>query len=269
MSIEFKNMKATVGSQNYYAESISISESIDLEHFSALGTKNGGVIASSPPEGTVSINFYITDANEINNIKNSYGTASFSQVKAGPFTMAKALLSSFSVDGDSTSIIKGAATYNYYGQMTSGSTPSKGTVTITPAHGAASDGQLSSIGVNEFLNFSYSFSQSFEINYSMSGEQPNKVVFNEGSEELSIESIISDIDFQKTNLTGSAGLCDSPDGFTERNGEINLYNLCGNHVTDISVSGYLEERTVSSSADSEVIESVTIRQKFVKDEGCQ
>ena len=92
MSVQFKNMKASVGSQDYFAESISISEGIDLEYFSALGTKSQGVIAPTHPEGTFSIDFYITTGNEINNIRNSHGSTAFSEVRAGPFIMKKALL---------------------------------------------------------------------------------------------------------------------------------------------------------------------------------
>ncbi|MFT6604341.1 MAG: hypothetical protein ACJARO_001860 [Bacteriovoracaceae bacterium] len=271
MSVQFKNMKASVGSQDYFAESISISESIDLEYFSALGTKSQGVIASAPPEGTFSIDFYITTGNEISNIKNSYGSAAFSEVRAGPFIMKKALLTSFSVNGDPSSIIKGSATYNYYGQMTSGGSPSKSDVTIIPAHGASSSGQLDSLGVSRFLNFSYSFSQSFDVNYSISGEQPSKVVFNGGSQDLSLEVLMSDIDFDKTAMTGSSGLCLSQDGqtgLTARIAEVNLYNLCGNHVSDLPMSGYLTERSISTAPGSEVIESITITQKYVKDEDC-
>ena len=39
MNLEFKNMKVSVDSQDYYAESVSISEGIDLNYFSPLGTK--------------------------------------------------------------------------------------------------------------------------------------------------------------------------------------------------------------------------------------
>ena len=182
--------------------------------------------------------------------------------------MNKACLTSFSVGGDPASIIKGSLTYNYYGQMSSGSSPSKGDITISPAHGASSSGQLDSVGVTRFLNFEYSFEQSFDVKYSMSGEQPNKVVFVGGSQSLSLDVLMSDVNFEKTNLTGASGFCVSQSGFAERVAEVNLYNLCSEHVADLPISGYLKERSISTSPGAEVIESITVTQKYVKDEGC-
>ena len=109
-----------------------------------------------------------------------------------------------------------------------------------------------------------SFNQSFDVNYSISGEQPSKVIFNGGSQDLSLEVLISDVDFDKTAMTGSSGLC----GLTARTAEVNLYNLCGNHVSDLPMSGYLTERSISTTPGSEVVESITITQKYVKDGGC-
>lgn len=264
-------MLVSVDGQSYYAESVDISESISIEEFSALGTKNANYFPTNKPEGSVNIGFYVTSGSEISSIESQYAETGFVQVSAGPFTMNKALLNSFSVEGDGTNIIKGSLTYNYYGQMKKASTPSQGTATIVPAHGAASDGSLAEFGANQLLNFSYNFSQSFDVEYSLESNDPTKVVYTEGTRELKISNLISDMDFNKTNLTGVNGLCDgsaSSEGFYKREGYITLRNLCNEYVHNLHITGIVQARGIQTQPGGEVIEDITITEKYVADKGC-
>lgn len=271
MSVHFKNMLASIASQDYYAESIDISENIDIQEFSALGTKSSYAFPINRPEGTININFYITSGVEISNIESQYAETGFVQVEAGPFVLKNALLNSFSIQGDATSMIKGSVSYNYYGQMESGSTPSKGTAEIVPAHGAASSGSLLDFGANQLLDFNYNFDQSFEVQYVLGSNDPAKVIFNEATKQLDISNLISDMDFPKTNLTGVDGLCDgsaNSEGFYERTGEIYINNLCQENIYTLPITGFIQQRSLDSQPGGEVVESITITKRFIKDVGC-
>lgn len=268
MSIHFKNMKALIDNQSYYAESIEISESININYFSPLGTKSYGTIPSKPPEGTVNINFYLTTGTEIDVIESGYANTGFSQIQAGPFQLDKALLNSFSVDGSSNSVIKGSASYTYYGQMTSGSIPTKDSATIIPAHGASSSGNFGELGISGVLDFNYSYSQDFNVKYSLSSSGPNKVEFIGGSKQLTLNSVISDTDLEKSNLSGEGGICISNSGISGRQASVGLYNLCQDHVGDLTISGYITSRSISTNPGSEIVQNINVSQKYVKDAGC-
>ena len=207
MSVYYKNLKTTIDGQDYYAESVSMSESIDIEYFSPLGTKSSYTFPSNKPEGQVDMTFYLTTGSEISNIEDQYANTGFVALSVGPFSADNALLNSFSVQGSANNIIKASASYTYYGQMSSGSSPSKQSIEIKPAHGAASTTSLLNIGISDIVEFDYSFSQSFEVKYSLGQNNPSRVIFNDGSKTLQVKSLSSDIDFESTNLTGTNGLC--------------------------------------------------------------
>lgn len=271
MSIYFKNMPVSIDGQTYYAESVDFSESIGIEEFSALGTKQSYYFPSSKPEGSVNVSFYITNSNEVTNIQNQYSETGFVNVQIGPFTLQNSLLNSFAIAGNSTTLIKGSVSYSYYGQMQKGVTPSHATAEIKPAHGAASTASMQNFGYSGLLNFDYNFSQSFDVQYQIGGSTPSKVVFNEATIDLQIEGLISDVVFDKTNLTGTNALCDgsaAEEGFYQRQGQINLKNLCENNVGTININGFVQERSMSVEPGGEVVEKVKITEKYVADKGC-
>lgn len=271
MSVHYKNLKTTIDGQDYYAESVSMSESIDIEYFSPLGTKSSYAFPSNKPKGQIDMTFYITTGSEISNIEDQYGTTGFVSLNAGPFSANNALLNSFSVQGSSNNIIKASASYTYYDQMFSGSTPSKQSVEIKPAHGAASIASLSNLGISGITEFDYSFSQSFDVKYSLGQSEPSRVIFNDGSKELQVKSLLSDVDFESTNLTGSEGLCNqdpNTDGFSVKNLNISLNNLCSENIGSLNISGYLSERSITADPGGEVIETVKVVEKYVREVGC-
>ena len=263
-------MITSVGEQRYYAESVSLSESINIEYFAPMGTKNYSAFPASKPEGSIDISFYITTGSELETIKSGYADTGFCNIQVGPFSTNQALLSSFSVSADASNIIKGSLSYSYYGQIESGSVPDQSGASIIPAHGAASSGSLGGFGASEILSFEYSFSQSFDVKYSLGSVSPSKIVMTDAARSLSINNLISDVDYEKTNLTGSSGLCDNNDGkgFTKKSGFIDLRNLCREHIGFLDITGYIESRTFSVEPGGEVMESLQIGEKYVKNTGC-
>ena len=80
MNAAFKNMITSINGQNYYAESVGLSESVSIEYFSAMGTKNYSAFPTSKPEGSIDIDFYITTGEELNVIESGYAVTGFSSI---------------------------------------------------------------------------------------------------------------------------------------------------------------------------------------------
>ena len=55
------------------------------------------------------------------------------------------------------------------------------------------------------------------MKYSLGSQEPSKITVTDATRSLSVDSLISDIDYEKTNLTGASGLCKNTDntGFTK------------------------------------------------------
>jgi len=270
MNAAFKNMITSINGQNYYAESVGLSESVSIEYFSAMGTKNYSAFPTSKPEGSIDIDFYITTGEELNVIESGYAVTGFSSIQIGPFFTDQALLSSFSVNSDATSIVRGSLSYSYYGQIQSGEVPDQSGASIIPAHGAASSGSLQDFGVSRTLNFDYSFDQSYDVKYSLGSVSPTRVSLVEATRSLSIDHLISDVDYEKTNLTGSSGLCydNSGEGFVKRSGYIDLNNLCQHNIGKLEITGYIQARSFSVEPGGEVVQTLQIEEKYVRETGC-
>ena len=270
MNASFKNMVTSINGQTYYAESVGLSEGIEIEYFAPMGTKNYSAFARNRPEGSIDISFYITTGDEISAIESGYAETGFSQIQIGPFSTSRALLNSFSVNSDASSIIRGSLSYQYFEQIESGEVPDQESATIIPAHGASSSGHLNEFGASKILDFDYSFSQSFEVKYSLGNSEPSNISLSDATRSLNITNLISDVDYEKTNLTGSSGLCyDSEgDGFTKRSGYIELNNLCQEYVGKLEITGYIESRNFSVEPGGELKESISIGEKYVRNTGC-
>lgn len=270
MNAAFKNMITSINGQNYYAESVGLSESISIEYFSPMGTKSYSAFPTNQPEGSIDITFYITTGEELNVIESGYARTGFSNIQIGPFSTNQALLSSFSVNSDASNIIRGSLSYSYYGQIQSGQVPDQSGASIIPAHGAASSGSLSDFGASKILSFDYSFSQSFDVKYSLGKTTPSKISLTDATRSLSIDHLISDVEYEKTNLTGSSGLCNNNEGegFVKRSGYIELNNLCQNYIGKLDITGYIESRSFSVEPGGEVVQSLQIGEKYVRDTGC-
>ena len=255
--------------QTYYADSISISENVQIEQRKIMGSNTVGVFAPTPPEGSIDVSFYLTTGMELEHLDNQVGKTGFSSVQVGPLSTSTALLNSYSVEVSSENIVKGAMNYSYYGQLSSGGASSDGDVTIIPAHGAATAVTLTDLGMQGATNLSYSFSQTFEVDYALSSSSPTKVTVTAGTREVQLDAISSDIDFTQSSLTGASGLCRAEDGyagFALRQGYVDLYNLCNELVKRITFSGYLVDRGFSIEPNSLTDQSLTIREDLVPED---
>ena len=97
-------------------------------------------------------------------------------------------------------------------KIQSGEVPPESGATIVPAHGAASSGSLEDFGASKIISFDYSFSQSFDVKYSLESTSPSKITMTDATRSLSMDNLLSDVDYEKTNLTGASGLCDDDNG---------------------------------------------------------
>jgi len=265
MSLQFQNMAASITGQNYYAKSIQFAESLDIEYFDALGTNSFNVVTAQEPQGTISLSFYVTTGEEISAITGQYGKTGFVSVKAGPFSTDSALLSSFSLQGDSVGLVEGSVGYTYYGGLVSGSATSIGSKTIIPAHGGATIAEVEDLGASSILSFNYSVSQSYDVRYGIGSDIPLGVTFTEGTRTLGLEAQTQDTSFNQTSLTGADGLCPNPigeAGLAAKRGNIILKNLCGETVSTVDISGYLESRDFSASPNQNVSSNLTFTEKF-------
>lgn len=266
--MNFKNMGVSISGKqtdltsHYYADSVSISESLSEINFSSLGSNAINTATAKAPEGTIDFSFYITTGQEIEAITGHYGKTGFIEVRAGPFTASDSLLQSFDVGLDPQGIMKGSMSYQYYGQISSGSasTPPVPT-TIIPAHGASSTLELSSMGVSSAKAVTYSFSQTYNVGFSIGSSTPARVTFENLTKNLDIDTQAQDINFEKSNLTGTSGVCHNEEGeggFSLKSGTLTIKNLCSESITDLRVSGYLESRSFSSTPNENVQQSLSL-----------
>ena len=60
----------------------------------------------------------------------------------------------------------------------------------------------------------------------------------------------------------------SGEGFYKRSGFIDLKNLCGNEIGRLDITGYLSSRSFSAEPGGEVVQSLSIEEKYVRNTGC-
>lgn len=270
MSVYYKNLKTIVDGQVYYANSVNMSDSVSMQDFSPMGTTKSYSFPSNKPEGTMSMNFYVTSASEITKLHDQLGQTGFVNLSVGPFSASNALVNSFSVQGEPNNILQASASFTYYGQMSKGATTAQSTATINPAHGASSTVSLSEVGMADVVSFDYSFSQSYEVQYSLGSSTPTKVIFNEATKEMELSALISDVTFSRTNLTGANELCNDINfqGVSRRNLSITLKDLCSNTIETLEIDGYLTARDITAEPGGEVIETINLTEKYVPSGSC-
>jgi hypothetical protein len=270
MSVYYKNLKTTLDGQVYYANSVSISEGVEMQDFTPLGTTKSYSFPSNKPEGSVDIDFYVTSSSEITKLHDQLGQIRLLSLSVGPFSTSQALVSSFSVRGEPNNILQASASFTYYGQMSKGSTPAQSNATIDPAHGASSTVSLSEVGMADVVSFDYSFSQSHEVKYSLGDSAPSKIIFNEATKEMELSALMSDVTFSKTNLTGANELCSGidSDGVSRRNLSITLKDLCSSTIETLEIDGYLTSRDITAEPGGEAIETVNVTEKYVPNGNC-
>ena len=268
MSLNFRNMGVSISGKDssltssYYADSISVSESLSALNFGTLGSNQVATATAKAPEGSLDVSFYITTGQEITAITGHYGRTGFIEVQAGPFKVEDALLQSFNFSVDPLGLIMGSMGYQYYGQLKSGSAaPLPSSPTIKPAHGATSSVQAASIGVSGVLSATYDFSQSYDVGFSIGSSKPARVTFQEMTKSLDIEAQAQDVNFEQSSLTGTSGICLSPSGtagFSPKSGIVSLKNLCSEQIGVLDVVGFLERRGFDSAPNTNVAESLSI-----------
>jgi hypothetical protein len=263
----FKNLAANYNSQHYYADSISFSESAPMQEIKTLGNAETTSIMANPVEGTISMSFYFTTGAESSAMTGQLGKTGFKGFNAGPLSVDKALLTSWSVEGSASEVIKGSAGYAYYGSLTSGAAvPSTAPATINPAHGAKTTLSIGDLGVYEIQSFTYSIDQSYEATYALGSLTPTRISMTEGTITLDIEGPTDGTDWEKTVITGVDGLCPPAEGVPGANYKdytLSVRSLCDDTpIMTISNSGILDSKSFSITPGEPVSSSFTLINKF-------
>jgi len=157
---------------NLFASSVSISQELPSETLPNLGQQGlSGVYPTEPPNGTVSVDFYISGAAEISSFldlkKFSYqmDEGDFIDISVGPYSVDEAVLTSYSIEAAPNDLITASASFDYYGSLIVGSVVPQSPQTGKLAHGNLSTGTFAeSLGFSTApFSFSYSLNQSYEI----------------------------------------------------------------------------------------------------------
>ena len=270
----FKNMGATYNGQNYYADSISISESAPMQEIKTLGNSNSTSYMANPVEGTVSMSSYITTGTEYSNLTGQLGKTGFKEYSAGPLSFPESHLTSYSIEGSAGELLKTSTSYTYYGAMISGGAgggATKGNVDIQPAHGGMSTLTLGdpaddqTFTMHEISDFSYSVEQSYEVTYALGSLKPTRVKMTEGSITLEVNGPTDSTDWSTTVITGDEGMCpptgNKPGGWVEYT--LVVKGACSEEaIMTIDGSGRLDSKSINITPNEPVASSFTLVNTF-------
>ena len=268
----FKNLAANYNEQHYYSDSVTYSESATMQEIKTLGNTNGTSVMANPVEGTVSMSYYLTEAAEASAMTGQFGKTGFKSFSTGPLSVSDTHLTSWSIEGSANELVKGSASYTYYGSMISGSAGgSSGDATITPAVGGKTTLTLKtpagSTVLNEISSFSYSIDQSYEVTYALGSLTPSRVKMTEGSMTLEVDGPTDSVDWTQSIITGDEGLCpptgDGPGGWI--NYVLKLRSACStgeNTIFTVTNSGRLESKSITIAPNTPVQSSFTLVNKF-------
>ena len=279
----FENISVSIGGFPYYASSIDISENIDYNYSTPLGSTSKVQSLTSAPVGNVNIDFYITHAGTISNIDNLIGGLNYVNIIAGPYNVTSALINSLSVNGSSGSPITASASFNFYppnGNMQKNSNlVEMNTGIIYPAYGTSS--------------FNYSASQDVQNKETITGSilslervtrnftQKRKVLngamnpllnptitqsyTNTKSSSGSPSTTLPPVDCQIANQTTTTppsppttGAVPSGNPFQTLSSTVSLEDLCGNPKGTLYLQGLVVDQSFGASESDDIEESVTI-----------
>jgi hypothetical protein len=127
-----------------------------------------------------------------------------------------------------------------------------------------------SVDLSESIGIEYFAAMGTRSYSAFPTSKPEGSINTDASRSLDVSNLISDVDYEKTNLTGTSGMCNnqSGEGFYKRSGFIDLKNLCGNEIGRLDITGYLSSRSFSAEPGGEVVQSLSIEEKYVRNTGC-
>jgi hypothetical protein len=236
---------------NIYANSVSLSEDINLENSSSLGIKGSkAVFNRSAPNGQLTVDSYLTnDLSIFNNLKESNDQNITIQV--GPYSCpSPCLLSSMSINIVAGEPITVQRTFNYFGELTTGTAPPPTGDVINPvvAENINISG-FSDAGMSDQISsIDWSFSQEYE-QYNLLGETTPKVVFREGQVQLSVQG-----EGLPSSLVSDSCLV-PPKVYS-----ISVSGCDGEDLGSLLITGYLQARTSDIASEQDEVNSASIIQ---------
>jgi len=247
----YKNFPVTVTysdstTSDIYSNSVSISESLALEHAESLGIKGSNAVFNFYlPEGSIDVESYVTDSlSKFNDLQGSNDNNI--QVQAGPYTMpTPCTLSSMSVNITVGEPITCSRSFSYVGSAATGTSPAP---IVTPLSAAVPEnitlnGYDSIGGSNIIKSATWTFSQEYEKIHLLGNVNP-VVVFKGGQISLDIDG-----EQLTTQLMSTGSSCP----ISPKNYSISISGCNGSDLGTLSVtSGYMQSR--SSSVAQEGIE---------------
>jgi len=252
----YKNFPVKVNYSNsthdiIYGNSTSLSEDLQLEHAESLGAKgSNSVFTKTVPKGALSVDSYLmNDLGIFNNLKGSNDQDI--TINFGPYNCpAPCVLSSMSISISVDQPITVQRTFNYFGSVTAGSSPTPVSPELTPVIpeniGLEGFDQLG--GVENITSITWNFSQNYNEHYLLGYPTPI-ITFGQGQISL-------DIDGEGLTNPLVVENCVLP----SKDYKIMVTGCGGQDLGTLSVKGYMQSRNSSVSSESDEQNSVSIIQ---------
>ena len=224
--INYTNIAVSVGGSPVFANSASYSFSVPIEGVRSLGQKNAiANIPNGPVEGTLNIDYIITDTDPGNtifqSITNNPGAYAGTSVSIGGQTFANAYLTSHSLTAEANSIVNGSLSFTVYdeGGGAMSSSTAEAVINSPIGHGTAS------AAVANATSFEYNASVEFEPAYILGSADNIGVTFRSAQQTLDIRGF---------NLGKAITQCPEDPGTVN----VSIGAVCGgSNLVDISIVG--------------------------------
>lgn len=243
MSTCYKNFPVVItyqdgSTENIYANDISLSESVAIESLESLGAKGStAAFNRQAPEGSVSITSYMGSgiSQTLDLIRENYQNIT---IKFGKYeTPAPCILSSVSVQVSVGEPLTLSRDYQYFGSVTTGSTPAVEPVAITPVvpEGISISGYDNISGSPIITDVAWQVSQNYET-FNLLGNVTPVVVYKSAEKTMDIngEQLT-----QSLMTSASAGCVVPPKPY------LITISGCGTGLGTLGITGYMVSRSSS------------------------
>ena len=221
--------------EQIYALSLSLGESVNIEHSASLGVKGStAVFNRGAAQGSISVESYMDESlvKTLELLGNNYQGLT---IKFGPYeTPAPCVLSSLSVNMTLGEPLVLSREYLYYGSVITGSTPPSVTRQINPVvpEGISLSGYDAISGSNIITDVSWGLSQNYE-EFNLLGDTTPVMVYSNGEKTMDING---EALTESLMTTPSAGCVVPPKAYA-----ISLSG-CGKDLGTLHITGYMTSR---------------------------
>lgn len=256
MSNCYKNFPVIINysdntSETIFSNSVSLSENLNIEHASSLGIPGSNTVYSQQlPRGEITVDSYLVDGLSIINKLQGSSDQEVS-IQFGPYSCpTPCVLSSISVSISLGEPITVRRSFNYFGTISVGSSPTPQTPSLVPV--VPDNLTLNGFeGLGSFSNpqsISWSFNQSYEEYYLITSTKPI-IVFSQGQIKMDVngEGMAKELVVQNCIAN-------------KQEYSISIKDCEQTALGSLSIDGYLQNRESSVSTESDEQNSVSIIQ---------